>query len=183
VPCSSSEALLDEYLEGTLRPEASLRVAAHLARCASCGSLLEELRVIDALLVTAPRREPAPNFTFDLMAELRGLPQPYVRRAPILGVAAAYLVFAWVLISAFFTFGGGNAKAALVVIVASLGRYGEALDGLAGATAHLFGDATFGITAAMSAILALDLLAVALAVVFHGIRRGRLGAAAGWPRV
>ena len=183
MPCSSFEPLLDEYLEGTLRPEASLRVAAHLDRCATCGSLLEELRVIDALLVTAPQREPASNFTFKLMAELRAMPQPYVRRAPISGIVAAYLIFAWALIGAFFTFGGGNAKAALVVIVASLGRCGEALAGLAGATAHLFGGATFGVTAAMSAILALDLLAVALALLLHGFRRGRLGAAAGWPRV
>jgi anti-sigma factor RsiW len=182
VHCSSFEPLLDEYLEGTLRPAASLRVAAHLDRCASCGSLFEELRVVDALLITAPQREPAPNFTFKLMAELRGMPQPYVRRAPLVGVVASYLVFAWVLIGAFFAFGGVNAKAALVVIAASLGRYGEALDGLAGATAHLFGNATFGVTAAMSAILALDLLAVALALVLHGVRRGRLGAAAGWPR-
>jgi anti-sigma factor RsiW len=169
--------MLAPYIDGALPAPAWVQLSAHLERCSSCSELLGELRVIDAMLLTARPVDPEANFTFRVMAELNSLPAPRVRRAPVLAVVAAYLVFAWLLIGAFFFFGGANAKAALAVLAGSIGHYGAALDELAAATSHLFGGATFGVTAAMSAILALDLLVAALAIGLHGALRARPSAA------
>jgi anti-sigma factor RsiW len=177
VPCSSFEPLLAPYVDGSLSAPAWVQLSAHLQHCSACSSLLEELRVIDGMLLTTRPVDPAPNFTFRVMAELGTLPAPRVRRAPMLGVVAAYLVFAWLLIGGFFIFGGTNAKAALAVIAAAIGQYGGALEGLAAATSHLFGGATYGVTAAMSAILAVDVLVAALAIGLRGALRARPSAA------
>jgi hypothetical protein len=82
--CSSFEPLLDEYVDGVLAPREHALVAAHVAGCASRAGLLEELRVIDALLLTPRALEPAPNFTFKVMAEVRSLPAPAVHHVPTL---------------------------------------------------------------------------------------------------
>jgi anti-sigma factor RsiW len=177
VPCSSFEPLLAPYVDGALPAATWVQLSAHLERCGSCSALLEELRVIDAMLLTARPLDPAPNFTFRVMAELGTLPAPRVRRASVLGIVAAYLVFAWLSIGGFFWFGGAHAKAALAVMAGSIGHYGAALDGLAAATSHLFGGATFGVTAAMSAILAIDVLIAALAFGLRGALRARPSAA------
>ncbi len=177
MPCSSFEPLLAPYVDGALSAPDWVRLSAHLERCGSCSGLLDELRVIDAMLVTARPVDPAPNFTVRVMAELGSLPAPRVRRASMLGVVTAYLIFAWLLIGGFFFFGGPYAKAALTVLTGSIGHYGSALDGLAAATSHLFGGATFGVTAAMSAILTIDILVAALAIGLHGALRARPSAA------
>ena len=84
MPCSSFEPLLAPYVDGALLPApVRMQLGAHLERCTSCSALLEELRVIDALLLTARPVDPAPNFTFRVMAELNSFPAPRVRRAPI----------------------------------------------------------------------------------------------------
>ena len=56
--CSSFEPLLDEFVDGTLTPVRTQRVAKHVADCTECSALLAELRVIDALLLTARPTEP-----------------------------------------------------------------------------------------------------------------------------
>ncbi len=179
MPCSSFEPLLAPYVDGALPAPVRVQLGAHLERCASCSALLEELRVIDALLLTARPVDPAPNVTFRVMAELNSFPAPRVRRAPILGVVAAYLVFAWLLIGGFFYFGGANAKAAQAVVAGSIGHFRTALDALSAATSHLFGGATFGVSAVMGAILTVDVLVAALAFGLRGTLRARPSAAAG----
>jgi hypothetical protein len=171
--------MLAPYVDGALPGAACAQLVAHLDGCRACSGLLEEVRVVDALLVTARPLEPPPNFTFRVMAEVRALPSPRLRRASALGVVATYLAFAWLLIGAFFLFGGANAKAALALVAGGVGHYARAFDGLSGATAHLFGGATFGVTAAMSAILFLDVIVAALAVAVVCAVRGRPARAAG----
>ena len=48
--CSSCEPLLDRYIEGTLKARQMLDITEHLSECADCRELLDELKVIDALL-------------------------------------------------------------------------------------------------------------------------------------
>ncbi len=161
--CSSFEPLLDEYVDGALAPRDHALLAAHVAGCANCAGLLEELRVIDALLLTPRSLEPAPNFTFKVMAEVRALPAPAVHRIPALPVIAAYLAFAWSAIALFFVFAGGAARDALGSLRADGLHYRDAFNGLASATGHLFGPNAPVVTAAMFGLLILDAFA-ALAI-------------------
>jgi anti-sigma factor RsiW len=100
VSCSSSEALFEAYLDHTLTPAQRARLLAHLNGCGGCKGMLEELRVVDALLA-GPRVVGLPeNFTFATMAEVRSLPRPHVSHAPVFAYGVSYLVAAWLLIGA-----------------------------------------------------------------------------------
>jgi anti-sigma factor RsiW len=102
VSCSSSEALFEGYLDDTLLPAQRARLLAHLKICGRCKGVLEELRVVDALLA-APRAVELPaNFTFATLAEVRALPRPHVSRAPVVAYLVSYLIAAWLLIGAGF---------------------------------------------------------------------------------
>lgn len=174
--CSSFESLLDEYVDGALAPRDRALVAAHIPGCANCSSLLEELRVIDALLLGPRKLDPAPNFTFKVMADVRTLPRPHVHRIPGLALIATYLVFAWIAIALFVFFGGATAHATWLALQAATGHAGDAFGALTTATGRLFGPNTFRVTAAMSALLLVD---SALAVLIGGVvylTRGRRAA-------
>lgn len=100
--CSSSEALFERFLDGDLAPAQRAALLAHVDICAACHSVLEELRVVDALLLE-PREVPlAPNFTFATMAEVRALPNPRPRRTPVLAYLISYLTAMWLLAGAAF---------------------------------------------------------------------------------
>jgi anti-sigma factor RsiW len=102
VTCSSSEALFEGFLEGELVPRERTALLAHVDTCAACRGLLEELRVVDALLLEPRAVRLAPNFTFATMAEVRALPAPRVRRPPVLAFTVSYLAAAWLLVGATF---------------------------------------------------------------------------------
>ena len=74
--CSSCEPLLDRYLEGTLTPRGMIDTAAHIKSCGACARLVDEVKVVDALLFTTDVPELPANFTFAVMAEARSLPAP-----------------------------------------------------------------------------------------------------------
>ena len=80
--CSSCEPLLDQYLERALSPRVMLRVAKHVHSCKACHALLHELRSVDGLLLGAKQPDLPPNFTFAVMAEVRGMPAVRRRRIP-----------------------------------------------------------------------------------------------------
>jgi anti-sigma factor RsiW len=175
VNCSSFESLLDEYVDGALAPRDRALVAAHVPGCANCSSLLEELRVIDALLLGPRKLEPAPNFTFKVMADVRTTLRPHRHRIHGLALIGTYLAFAWIAIGLFFVFGGPSAHAAWSALQATAGHAGDAFGALSTATARLFGPNTFKITAAMSVLLLVDAALAILvgALVYFG--RGRRG--------
>jgi predicted anti-sigma-YlaC factor YlaD len=169
--CSYFEPLLDPFIDGELTSIERARVIAHVDTCDHCRGLLEELRVVDALLIVPRQLEPAPNFTFRAMAEIRPLPVPHVHRTPALGVVAAYLVFAWLVIGAWFVVGGDTARATLGFFASLGARYGRDIAALGPETARLFGHATPNVGVAMGAILAFDaLLAVGFAIVYAVVR-------------
>ena len=100
--CNSSEALFERYLDNTLLPAQRARLLAHLSGCGRCKGVLEELRVVDALIASPREVELPQNFTFATMAEVRSLPRPHVSPAPVYAYLVSYLVAAWLLIGAGF---------------------------------------------------------------------------------
>jgi anti-sigma factor RsiW len=169
--CSSFEPLLDEYVDGVLAPRDHALVAAHVVDCANCAGLLEELRVIDALLLTPRTLDPAPNFTFKVMAEVRSQPAPAVHRIPTLPVISAYLAFAWTAIALFFFFARNAADGALGTVRAGFAHGLDGFNGLAVATGHLFGPHLTSVTALMFGLLVVDAFAALAIFGFIYIRR------------
>ncbi|MGH7709242.1 MAG: zf-HC2 domain-containing protein [Vulcanimicrobiaceae bacterium] len=172
--CSSCERRFAAHVDGTLAPAERIRVAAHLDGCRPCRSLYEQLAAVEAALVHPRPFEPAPNFTFKTMAEVRAIPAPAVRREPLVAVAGAYLAFAWTIIALAFMLGGANARAMLAFLDLSAARMHAAFGGLAHASAHLFGGATSSVTTAVAIILFVDGVALAAMAVTFGVVRPRL---------
>ena len=174
--CSSFEPLLDDFIDGKLPLETHARVAAHVESCASCNALLTELRVIDALLLQPRRLEPAANFAFAVMAEVRVLPLPHASRVPPLAVLSAYLAFAWSAIGLFFILGKSSASAALGFVTSALSGAAANFGALAESTSRMLSPQSFQLSAAMTTILGFDIVAVLLALVAFNLLRPRLAA-------
>jgi hypothetical protein len=156
-----------------------VRLAVHVESCENCAKLLEELRVVDGLLLVPRVLDPAPNFTFKIMAEVRAMPAPHSPRFPHLKVLATYVVFAWVAIGGFLLFGGSAARAMVATIGAGFVRAGAAFSSLAAATGGLFGHHIFDVTAAMGALIAIDLLFATAIVAIYAFLRTRRAPAQG----
>ena len=171
--CSSFSLALDEYVDGTLTPVQNARIEAHVAACPDCAALLAELRVIDALLIAPRTLDPAPNFTFKVMAEVRCLPPPHRHHHVPLAAIGTYIVFGWIAIGAFFFFGGQTARAAFASVGAAIAANVRGFGSLSTAVGHVFGPHTLGVTAAMGLLLGCDLLAAALVVTVFGYGRAR----------
>ncbi len=171
--CSSSEALFEAYLDGTLLPARRARVLAHLSRCGRCKGVLEELRVVDALIASPREIELPQNFTFATMAEVRSLPRPHVSTAPVYAYLVSYLVASWLLIGAGFLLAsttiraiGETALGVSALLVRTFGVVGHA-------GAHALGD--FGsLGAFLGAAIVLDVAAALALVVGFTIVRPRL---------
>ncbi|MGZ3498817.1 MAG: anti-sigma factor family protein [Vulcanimicrobiaceae bacterium] len=161
--CSSCEPLLDRYVEGTLPARQMRAIGAHVRDCAACSALLTELKVVDALLVTTRATEPAVNFTFAVMAEVRSMPFPRKRQHPAIGFLSLYLAAAWVAAVVVIAATGTSVPAIVVALTQGLSHFGNALASLMGNGAQAVGHsapslAVFGIT-----VLAID---VAVAIGF-----------------
>ncbi len=174
--CSSFEPLLDDFVDGTLPLEKHARVAAHVETCPSCGALLRELRVIDALLLQPRRLEPAPNFAFAVMAEVRALPSPHASRVPGIAILAAYLAFAWSAIGLFFILGKSSANAMLGFVTSALSGAAANFGAIAESASRMLSGQSLELSAAMAAILGFDIVAVLLALVAMNVLRPRLAA-------
>jgi hypothetical protein len=170
VSCSSSEALFEAYLDDVLLPAQRARLLAHLNVCGRCKGVLDELRVVDALLIGPRELELPQNFTFATMAEVRSLPRPHVSRAPVYAYVVSYLVAAWLLIGAGFLLAstamrafGETALDVSAQIARTIGLVGHA-------GARVVGD--FGaLGTLLGAAVVLDaVLAVALVVGFTVLR-------------
>ena len=71
--CSRNEAFLEDYIEGTLDPEAHWKLEAHLSGCAACSEALERAREGTELVrrLAAPSADPGGAFTTRVMARVR----------------------------------------------------------------------------------------------------------------
>ncbi len=69
--CSDLEALICEYVEGTLTPAERATVELHVASCASCRSLVEDARAAIAFIEKSAEIEPPPALVNHLLFEVR----------------------------------------------------------------------------------------------------------------
>jgi len=135
--------------------------------------MLEELRVVDAL-ISSPRSVELPaNFTFATMAEVRSLPRPHATSAPVYAYLVSYLVAAWLLIGAGFLFAATAMRAfgeTALDASASLAR----VFGIVGhAGARVAGDFS-GLGTLLGAAIMLDVAVVLALVVGFTVVRPRL---------
>jgi len=161
VTCSWCEERFERFLDGALTPGDHARLLAHVDRCDPCRSLLEELRVVDALLLAPRTIELPPNFTFATMADVRAMPPPCPLRTPLAASLIAYVVAAWCL-----------AGAALLIAPNAVLGFGRSVLAVAGtvlgALAGLHSLVNF------SAMIIADLIVLlAIAVVLRALRQGQ----------
>ena len=172
--CDTSELLFEDLLEGTLAPRRRRELDAHLEECARCRSVLEELRVVDALLLTPRRLEPAPNFTFKTMAEIRSLPAPRVRRTSWPWMLALYLSVSWLAIGTWLSVGRPDAWAIFGFAWGALQHVGGALDGIARVAADGFGFGFAGVVAVVGTLLAIDVMLLGGVLFVRSVVRPRI---------
>jgi anti-sigma factor RsiW len=161
--CSTSENLFDGLLDGTLNVLQRRNVEAHLATCTRCTSVLEELRVIDALLLTPRLLEPAPNFTQKTMAEIRSMPPPKAAapRLPLWSAFGFYLFASWLGIGMWLAFGRPDAHGLLSLAAGLFDHTSSAFHDVGRAVAAGLG--TTGIASIVALVLGVDVLLIALA--------------------
>ncbi len=171
--CSSSEALFEAYLDHTLTPAQRARLLAHLNGCGGCKGMLEELRVVDALLA-GPRVVGLPeNFTFATMAEARSLPRPHVSHAPVFAYMVSYLVAAWLLVGAGFLLASSTLRAVGETILDVTREVLRTLGSLGHAGTRLAGD--FGsLGTFVGAAIILDVAVAVALIVGIAVIRPRL---------
>jgi anti-sigma factor RsiW len=163
VSCSSAEAAFEAYLDDTLLPARRARLLAHLNRCGRCKGVLEELRVVDALIASPREIELPQNFTFATMAEVRSLPRPHVSPVPLYAYLVSYLVASWLLIGAGFLLAPDAMRAFGETALNVSAQFARAFGVVGHAGARALGD--FGpVSAFLGAAIVLD-VAVALALV------------------
>ena len=96
--CAQLEDLAAELALGTVSGAERAVALDHLAGCAACRDLVDQLaRVADNLLLLAPVAEPPPGFESKVLSQLGVAPAPAARVRPLrrrvlVGVAAAALV-------------------------------------------------------------------------------------------
>ncbi|MEO6913070.1 MAG: zf-HC2 domain-containing protein [Candidatus Baltobacteraceae bacterium] len=169
--CSSCERVLERYLDGTLHRRRTIAVDRHLAVCASCKALLTELKVVDGLLATVGTPQPAPNFSFAIMAEARSLAAPRSRRAPLWPLLGLYVTIAWILAAAWLSVSGGDIR---VLAQHGFGVTASAFSGLSSAAVSAFHGLGHGaplIGIFVAGVLILDLaLAIGVFIVYRVVR-------------
>ncbi len=178
--CSSSEALFERYLDDTLLPAQRARLLAHLNRCGRCKGVLDELRVVDALLA-APRAVELPaNFTFATMAEVRSLPRPHVSSNRfVLAYVVSYLIAAWLFAGAGFLLAGGVMRALGETALDGSAQVIRTFGALGHAGARVAGD--FGsLTTFVGAAIVIDVAFVLALVVGFAVVRPRLAERLRW---
>ena len=97
--CAELEALAAELALGTVSGAERAGALDHLAGCAACRALVEELAgVADRMLLLAPVIEPPPGFESKVLARMGVAPvrelRPTRRRRLVVGIAAVALVAA-----------------------------------------------------------------------------------------
>jgi hypothetical protein len=174
--CSSSEEHFEALIEGMLHESVRASVLAHVDRCTTCSSVLEELRVIDALLLAPCEADLAPNFTFKVMAEVAAQPLPRPRRSPVAAFVVAYSVAAWMLIGVFIFMAGPRAHAAMMAVQNVLATVFSAFSGFSHVAERGFSHGLGTLTALVGGVLVLDLILASGVAVAYLVIRPRLAA-------
>jgi anti-sigma factor RsiW len=173
VSCSSAEARFEAYLDDTLAPAQRARLLRHVNACGACKGVLEELRVVDALLVSPRTVELPENFTFATMAEVRALRRPQMSSAPVYAYLVSYLVAAWLLVGAGFLLAGNTMRAIGETALDVSGQLARTLGTIGHAGARVVGD--FGpLGTFVGTAIVLDVAVVIALVVGFAVVRPRI---------
>ncbi len=170
--CSSCETLLDRFVEASLETGRAGAVAAHLRDCTACEDLHRRLRVVDGLLTTVHGPDLQTDFTFNVMTQVRAMPEPASPRRPLLPLAAFYLVAAWIFVGAALAFVWPGAPAG----VRMLGRLAGDTMAALGQTTHALAPVTPLALSVVVSVLSIDVLLFAALIVFYRTVRPRLTA-------
>ena len=173
--CSSCEILLDRFVEATLPPRQMAAVSAHLKTCDACAELVNELRVVDALMATTKNVDLPANFTFALMAEARTMPVAVERRLSVWSLLIFYLVAAWIALSGAFALLGPRVSFVqhwMATIWSSTADVLAAITGIA----HGVGPAAPVVVGVVSFVLFIDALLAGAFIYFYRSVRPRLAA-------
>lgn len=169
--CSSCEPVLDRYLEGTLSARRMADVRAHLASCASCAAVMEELRVVDGLLFTTRAPELPQNFTFAVMAEVNGMRAPRPVQHSFWSFLAIYPAAAWVAAIVAIAVTRTNPAWLLASWSASLSRLAAAAGSFNASFTHDLSPSMPTLAAFGFGVLAIDAaLAAAVVALYFGVR-------------
>lgn len=174
--CSSCEILLDRYVEATLQPRQMAAVSAHVKTCDRCAGLVNELRVVDALMATTKSVDLPANFTFAVMAEARTMPVAAERRLSVWSLLVFYLVAAWIALSGGFALLGPRAafvQHAFGAVWSSTLEVFAAVGGIA----HGVAPAAPAVLGVVSFVLFVDVLLAGAFIFFYRSVRPRLAAA------
>jgi hypothetical protein len=172
VTCDWCEERFERFIDGVLNDGERARLLLHVDGCANCNGLLEELRVVDALLLEPRTVELPANFTSATMADVREMALPCARHAPITASLVAYIVGAWALAAAAFLIAPGVVVTAGKNVLAVAGTVFAAIAGLGHVFAHLgdHGDVTSWTTVAGGVVIADGLVLVVVALGLRAMR-------------
>jgi anti-sigma factor RsiW len=174
--CDASELRFEALLEGTLAAREQVELDAHLERCARCRGILEELRVVDALLLAPRELEPPPNFTFKTMAEIRSMPAPRAARPVWPWLVGMYMILSWSAIAAWIAIARPDTRAAVALVTGFTAHLTGALDGIARVVGTGFGLGYAGVAGVVTFLLLLDLALLCAIVFLRSVVRPRLAA-------
>jgi anti-sigma factor RsiW len=161
VNCKSAERAFEAFLDGTLAARERAALLAHVDACDPCRGLLEELRVVDALLLSPREIRLAENFTFATMAEVRAQPRPQRPPSRAGAFAVAYLAAAWMLIGAVALLAPQTMHVVAAATVAFARTVVESFGGAGSALASLLGRGPFAVPIAASLALIFEIVLAA----------------------
>lgn len=172
--CSSSRLLFDGLLDGALAGRTHVALEQHLEGCFDCRGLLEELRVVDALLLQATSADVPAGFTERTMNEIARLPMPRPAGPALLPFVVSYLIAAWLAIGLAFLFAGDATRAAMATALGVSGAELAAIGALAHGLFHSFDGSLNGLTAVSAGALLADVMAwVAFFALYRAYRARR----------
>jgi len=175
--------MLEHYLAGGLRPRYAFAVREHLARCPECAALLQETKVVDALLATAPTVELASDFTVAAMDQVRAMAAPRRARPSPWAFLIVYLAAVWFAGFIWLTVTGQSVTGVTAAIVRHVAAVGSMVGSLAGSE-HTLGHHAATVLAFGLVVLLLDVVLLIGLFIVHRVLRPHLAArVAGTPEV
>ncbi|MBV8688703.1 MAG: zf-HC2 domain-containing protein [Candidatus Eremiobacteraeota bacterium] len=180
--CSHCKPLLAAYVDDALSHRTRYHVAYHLRGCHECRLWLEEVRAVDGLLETMQPPQPAPNFTYAVMSEVRSMPIPNAHRTNPWLLLCTYVAVAWMIIGAWLKISGLTLAGAFALVAGGAANLSLGLRTLAEAAHHAFGTTTPAVAAALGGVLVLDVLLGAAFLAYYFVLRPRLAAELAYAR-
>jgi len=181
VTCSWCEERFERYVDGACTDAERARLLDHVDGCAPCRGLLEELRVVDALLLGPRTIELPADFTRATMADVHALPLPQTPRRPVLAWLVSFIVGSWCLIGAASLIAPSTVLGTIQTALSVARELGMMFGAFGRMLAHLAsrGELTSWSTVAGGIVLA-DVLALVVLIAAVRFARPRLASRLRW---